>query len=47
MINFFKQENTIRFEINAVAAQTAGLKISSKLLQIGKPVREGHQLGQK
>lgn len=36
MINFIKQENTIRFEINAEAAERAGLKISSKLLQIGK-----------
>ena len=47
MINFFKQENTIRFEINAAAAQTAGLKISSKLLQIGQQVREGREQVQK
>ena len=36
MINFIKQENTIHFEINLAAAEKAGLKISSKLLHIGK-----------
>ena len=32
-----RSESTVRFEINASAAQTAGLRISSKLLQIAKP----------
>jgi len=36
MINFFKQENTVRFEINVEASRTAKLKISSKLLQVAK-----------
>jgi len=40
MIQFTEQENTLRFHINAEAAEKAGLKISSKLLQIGQPQRE-------
>jgi len=32
-----RSESTVRFEINAPAAQKAGLRISSKLLQIAKP----------
>lgn len=47
MINFFKQENTIRFEINVQAAQKAGLRISSKLLHIGKPLPERLEHAQK
>ena len=34
MINFVKEGNKIRFEINEVAAKRAGLKISSKLLSL-------------
>ena len=34
MINFVKEGNKIRFEINDVAAKRAGLKISSKLLSL-------------
>lgn len=34
MINFIKEGNKIRFRINEVAAQHAGLKISSKLLSL-------------
>jgi hypothetical protein len=34
MINFVRQGNKIRFQINEVAAKSAGLKISSKLLSL-------------
>jgi hypothetical protein len=34
MINFVVQDNHVRFEINPSAATRAGLKISSKLLQL-------------
>ena len=34
MINFVKEGNKIRFEINEAAAKRAGLKISSKLLSL-------------
>jgi YfiR/HmsC-like len=34
MINFVPQGNKIRFQINEVAARSAGLKISSKLLSL-------------
>ena len=34
MIQFIQHENNIRFEINLEAAEGAGLKISSKLLQV-------------
>lgn len=36
IINFFTVENTIGFEINVKAAQQAGLKISSDLLNLAK-----------
>jgi uncharacterized protein DUF4154 len=36
MINFFVQDNKVRFEINDAAARNAGLKISSKLLSLAK-----------
>ena len=38
MINFVRKENKIHFEINADAAQEAGLKLSSKLLNLAKIV---------
>lgn len=34
MINFYVDENKVRFEINERAAERAGLKISSKLLKL-------------
>jgi hypothetical protein len=34
MINFVKESNKIRFQINETAAKNAGLKISSKLLSL-------------
>ncbi len=36
MINFFREGNRFRFEINDEAAKKAGLKIDSKLLGLGK-----------
>lgn len=42
-INFFLQEKQVRFEINPDAAARAGLKISSKLLQLARIVREEKQ----
>ena len=46
MIQLVKVEGHIRFEINLDAAKSAGLKISSKLLQLAERVhsteREGH-----
>jgi hypothetical protein len=41
VINFFTDEKKIRFEINPDAAERSGLKISSKLLRLGKIVRSG------
>ena len=39
IINFITIENRIRFEINQAAATRAGLKISSKLLSLGRVAR--------
>lgn len=36
MINFIMEDQKVRFEINADSAQRAGLKISSKLLQLSR-----------
>ncbi|MFC1735784.1 YfiR family protein [Candidatus Hydrogenedentota bacterium] len=41
IIGFTKEENKIRFEINADAAERAGLKISSKLLKLARIVKNG------
>lgn len=38
IINFFMENNKVRFEINAEAAQRKGLKISSQLLKRAKTV---------
>jgi hypothetical protein len=38
-INFFIDEDRVRFEINADAARRAGLKINAKLLSLGKRVK--------
>ncbi|MBI1747845.1 MAG: YfiR family protein [Acidobacteria bacterium] len=40
IINFFVEENKVRFEINIDAAERAKLKISSKLLALSKVVRD-------
>jgi hypothetical protein len=37
VIRFYLYENTVRFEVNAQAAEKAGLRVSSKLLQVAKP----------
>jgi hypothetical protein len=39
MVNFFIENNKIRFEINMEAAKMAGLKISSNLLKMGKIIQ--------
>ena len=38
IINFTIEENKVRFEINVDAAERAGLKISSRLLKLGKVI---------
>jgi hypothetical protein len=38
-IGFFREKNRIRFEINEESAEKAGLKLSAKLLYLGKIVR--------
>ena len=43
IINFIIKENKIRFEINVDAAKQAKLKISSKLLELAKIVRDGRR----
>lgn len=40
MIDFLMEDNKVRFEINAGAARTANLRISSKLLSLAKIVWE-------
>ncbi|MBI4710040.1 MAG: YfiR family protein [Nitrospirae bacterium] len=39
VINFFIEDEKVRFEINPKAAEDAGLKISSKLLKLGRIVK--------
>ena len=38
MVNFYLDDNKVRFEINLEPASRAGLKISSKLIRVGKMV---------
>ncbi|MGC3958924.1 MAG: YfiR family protein [Verrucomicrobiota bacterium] len=38
MIGFFKETGKVRFEINPPALERAGLKVSSKLLQVGRRI---------
>jgi hypothetical protein len=40
MINFIKDGSRVRFEVNTAAIEAGGLKISSKLLQVARPVTE-------
>ncbi|RPJ48001.1 MAG: YfiR family protein [Candidatus Latescibacterota bacterium] len=40
-IGFFMEENRVRFEVNVAAAEAAGLKISSKLLQLARVIGHG------
>jgi hypothetical protein len=41
MVNFFLENGKVRFEINRTAAERAGLRISSRLLQLAKIVDTG------
>lgn len=41
MIGFIKEDGKMRFEINIAATEHAGLKLSAKLLQVGKIVVPG------
>ena len=41
MVGFIKENGKVRFEINTIVAEKSGLKMSSKLLQVGKVVTEG------
>lgn len=40
MVNFVMVDRSVRFDINAKAVQTAGLKVSSKLLAVARAVQE-------
>jgi hypothetical protein len=40
MIGFIKEDGKLRFEFNTSVAEKSGLKISSKLLQVGKVVTD-------
>ena len=40
IINFYKENNKVRFKINLNAAERAGTKISSQLLRLGTIIRE-------
>ena len=41
IVNFFVDDGKVRFEINPAAAERAGLRISSRLLQLAKIVNPG------
>lgn len=45
VVGFIKEKGKVRFEINTALAERSGLKISSKLLQVGKIVSDGDQKG--
>jgi hypothetical protein len=40
IINFYLDSDTVKFEVNSEAAEKAGLKISSKLLNVAKKMKE-------
>lgn len=42
IVNFVMRDHHVRFEVNTDAAERAGLKISSKLLQLAIIVRDNH-----
>jgi hypothetical protein len=42
MINFVMKDDKIRFDINATVAERAGMKISSRLLNLPKPAGANH-----
>ena len=39
MIGFFFEDNRVRLEVNRAAAESAGLRISSKLLAVARLVK--------
>jgi hypothetical protein len=41
IINFYRDDNHVRFEINARAAKDSGLKVRAKLLRVARVVRGG------
>ncbi|HET8645751.1 MAG TPA: YfiR family protein, partial [Vicinamibacteria bacterium] len=41
MIGFVVEANKLRFEVNQDAAETAGLRLSSRLLSLARSVRRG------
>jgi hypothetical protein len=45
MIQFVLEENRIRFEVNLIATQRAGLTLSSELLKVATAVRKNPQPG--
>jgi hypothetical protein len=47
IINFVKEDNRVRFEVNVTAAERAGLKISSRLLALARVVKGSAQGGGK
>jgi len=47
IINFVKEDNRVRFEVNVSAAERAGLKISSRLLALARIVKSLPQGGGK
>jgi hypothetical protein len=47
IIGFLKEQNKIKFSINQVAAEAAGLKISSQILKLAKAVEGGAVQGDK
>jgi len=46
VINFYTEEQKVRFEINLDAAKRANLTISSRLLSLSKIVRDIHSRGE-
>jgi len=40
MVNFYPEENKVRFEINVDAAQRTGFKIGSQLLKLARIIKE-------
>jgi hypothetical protein len=43
VIQFVLQNNRVRFDVSAAAAQRSGLQVSSKLLRVARQVVEGRQ----
>jgi hypothetical protein len=41
IINFYRDESHVKFEINTTAAKDAGLKVRAKLLRLARVVHEG------